>query len=119
MTSSASKKAMKRNAYFWLSYDLGINGDYESIYYWLDYHKARECGDSIAFISEYEYKDDFVKFLKNDLSESISIDKRTRIYVIFKNEKNNMKGKFVFGNRKRSPWAGSALSEEQAADEIE
>ena len=32
----------------WLSYDLGIKGDYAALYIWLDEHKALECGDSIA-----------------------------------------------------------------------
>ncbi|MHB9292468.1 hypothetical protein Holit_01566 [Hollandina sp. SP2] len=32
----------------WLSYDLGIKGDYANLYIWLDEHKALECGDSIA-----------------------------------------------------------------------
>jgi len=32
----------------WLSYDLNIKGDYENLYIWLDAHKAKECGDSMA-----------------------------------------------------------------------
>lgn len=34
----------------WLSYDLGAKGDYDGLYSWLDNHKAKECGDSIAYI---------------------------------------------------------------------
>ena len=34
--------------FIWLSYDLGIGGDYESLYSWLDNHEAKECGDSVA-----------------------------------------------------------------------
>lgn len=26
----------------WISYDLGVQGDYEGLYGWLDTHKARE-----------------------------------------------------------------------------
>ena len=33
----------------WLSYDLGIQGDYESLYQWLDSQGAIERGDSVAF----------------------------------------------------------------------
>ena len=30
----------------WISYDLGIRGDYEGLYAWLDSHRAKECGDA-------------------------------------------------------------------------
>ena len=29
----------------WLSYDLGVDGDYENLYAWLDHKEAKECGD--------------------------------------------------------------------------
>lgn len=32
----------------WISYDLGVQADYDGLYQWLDEHKARECGDSVA-----------------------------------------------------------------------
>ena len=41
----------------WLSYDLGIRGDYESLYAWLDQHNAKECGDSLAFF-KFDYTHD-------------------------------------------------------------
>ena len=28
----------------WISYDLGVRGDYENLYSWLDTHGAKECG---------------------------------------------------------------------------
>lgn len=34
----------------WLSYDLGVNGDYEGMYAWLDNHGAKECGGSVAYL---------------------------------------------------------------------
>lgn len=40
----------------WISYDLGVKGDYEGLYAWLDDHKAIECGDSVAFIN-YSVRD--------------------------------------------------------------
>ena len=30
----------------WISYDLGVRGDYEGLYAWLDSHGAKECGDT-------------------------------------------------------------------------
>ena len=45
------------NKAIWLSYDLGVSGDYEGIYAWLAKHGAKECGDSLAFLN-YEYEHD-------------------------------------------------------------
>ena len=47
--------------FIWLSYDLGIRGDYESLYSWLDDHEAKECGDSVAFLSFLYEKGKFPK----------------------------------------------------------
>jgi hypothetical protein len=33
---------------YWLSFDLGLQGDYDSLYAWLDKQGAQECGDSVA-----------------------------------------------------------------------
>ena len=63
----------------WLSYDLGIKGDYESLYSWLDKQKALECGDSIA------------TFFWEDV-ENIKEDNNT--------------GSFIVGKRKAAPWDG-------------
>jgi len=30
----------------WISYDLGLQGDYPGLYRWLDLHKAKECVNS-------------------------------------------------------------------------
>lgn len=90
----------------WISYDLGVRGDYEGLYTWLDKHKAKECGDSLALLN-YEYADSLLKSLKEDLSNSVRFDKRTRIYVIYRNkDTKKMKGVFIYGGRKSPPWAG-------------
>jgi hypothetical protein len=34
------------NSAVWISYDLGVQADYEGMYAWLDEHQAKECGDS-------------------------------------------------------------------------
>jgi hypothetical protein len=94
----------------WFSYDLGVRGDYESLYQWLDQHEAIECGDSIAFL-RYEYTETndvlFIDKLKSDITESVKLTKYDRIYVIWK-DGPKIRGKFVFGNRKAAPWAGFA-----------
>lgn len=93
----------------WISYDLGIQGDYQSLYAWLDSHSAKECGDSLAVL-QYEYRNDLISELKDDIGKAISVDKRTRIYVIYRDkaDKQKNKGKFIFGNRRTPPWAGCA-----------
>jgi len=100
----------------WISYDLGLKGDYENLYYWLDKHKAKECGSSVAALF-YEYNDDLIRELTKDLKDNINFSKNDRIYVIFRNEENIIKGKFIIGNRKPSPWAGYAETEEGEDEE--
>ena len=92
----------------WLSYDLGVDGDYEGLYYWLDLHNAKECGDSVATL-EFKYEEDLIEELKESLSVSVKIREKDRFYVIYKDELNHqLKGKFIFGKRKVAPWKGYA-----------
>jgi len=32
---------------YWLSFDLGLRGNYELLYAWLDAMEAKECGDNV------------------------------------------------------------------------
>ena len=84
----------------WLSYDLGVNGDYEGLYSWLDSQGAKECGSSVAFL-RYTHDGDLLGALKEDIRTAISLNKRSRIYVIY-----DRKGRYVFGRRKSAPWEG-------------
>lgn len=98
----------------WISYDLGVNGDYESLYSWLDDQDAKECGDSVAFIGKYSYKNDLTKELKEELSSSLKIRSRDRVYLLYKkDDSSNYSGKFIFGNRKASPWEGQGSKRSQ------
>ena len=63
----------------WMSYDLGVKGDYEGLYAWLDDHGAAECGNSVAFL-RYEYSADCLSELKEDIARHVNLDKRDRIY---------------------------------------
>ena len=86
---------------YWLSFDLGLQGDYDSLYGWLDQQQARECGDSVATFQSSKSRDQLTKELKNLLGEK----KNARIYIISKVSG----GKFVLGRRKlRAPWNGYA-----------
>jgi hypothetical protein len=104
---------MAREA-IWLCFDLGVQGDYESLYSWLDGHDARECGDSLAWLS-YDHSGDLVEDLKRDLKAAVAIDRRSRVYVVVL-VGGKIKGKFLFGNRRSAPWTGYAPSEEPAED---
>jgi hypothetical protein len=101
----------------WLCYDLGVKGDYESLYSWLDDHNAKECGDSVAVLN-YECQSDPIEELKRDLEKSVDFAKRDRIYVIWLDERKERKirGRFLIGSRKAAPWAGYG-SHEPVVDE--
>ncbi|HPX76985.1 MAG TPA: hypothetical protein PLW77_10410 [Bacteroidales bacterium] len=93
---------------FWISYDLGLKGDYSGLYTWLDTVKAKECGNGIAFFSK-AYKNDFIEAIKNDIKKFVKLNKTDRVYLIYRdNETKKIKGKFLFGGRKRAPWEGFA-----------
>lgn len=107
---------------YWISYDLGLRGNYDQLYAWLDKQGARECGDSVATFLSKKTRAEIVKDLANvlDLSgEQKSTGSRgtsallygekpigqsPRIYIITMKEG----GKFVFGRRKPAPWTGYA-----------
>jgi hypothetical protein len=102
----SERRSMKKA--IWLSYDLGVRGDYEGLYTWLDEHGAKECGDNLAFVN-YDYQTDMLSELKSELVEAIAPSKRTRIYTIHLDPATKkMKGAFLMGGRKAPPWAGFA-----------
>ncbi len=101
----------------WISYDLGVKGDYEGLFSWLDDHDAKECGNSIAVL-EYDYTDSFVEELQEDLSRNVNFAKHDRIYVILR-EGEKMRGRFLFGKRKAAPWSGYGHQEPQINEEVQ
>lgn len=102
----------------WLSYDLGIRGDYPSLYAWLDKHDAKECGDSFA-VFVYDHDNELEADLLADLRQSIDFNDSGRIYVIFRDrETGNRKGKFLVGGRRAPPWTGYAAHATVEDEEI-
>jgi hypothetical protein len=101
------QKSAKSKNILWIVFDLGVQGDYEGLYRWLDAHDAQECGDNVAFLKEYEHPGDLRDSLKRDLEGSIEINPKTRIYII-REDSGKLKGKFIFGSRKRPAWTGYA-----------
>jgi hypothetical protein len=100
----------------WLSYDLGVRGDYESLYFWLDEHKALECGDSIAtFFWESGNAENIKLEIQESLQNEINFKKTDRVYLVFQKENSNYTGSFIVGKRKSNPWEG--YSRESTADD--
>lgn len=99
----------------WLSFDLGLRGDYEGLFRWLDEHDARECGDNVACFT-YETEGDLQTALKTDLQRSVDITPKSRIYLI-RTEAGKPKGRFLFGSRKKSPWVGYGATVDEGADD--
>ncbi len=99
----------------WLSYDLGISGDYEGLYAWLDDRAARECGDNVAFF-RFAYERVLVEELKEALSAAVTLNNRSRIYAVYRDDEKT-RGKFLFGGRRRPPWEGCGAARDQEDDE--
>src|SRR5271170_2437976 len=67
----------------WMAFDLGVRGDYESLYAWLDEHKALECGDGVAML-KVNFRSDLPTALNSSLKRAgIQIGLRDRIYIIY------------------------------------
>jgi hypothetical protein len=94
----------------WLTYDLGVQGDYKGLYAWLDDHQAVECGNGVSFFNyEYGEKKSFEEQLRNDLKSKVKFESGNRIYIVrhvVEEGKKKLKGSFLIGKRKASPWEG-------------
>ena len=103
----------------WISFDLGITGDYDRLYEWLDEHNAVECGNGFATL-EYEFKNytseyrDLFDELKQDLSRYVEDTPKTRIYVLtLAKGLSTPGGTFIFGKRESNLREGYAQKEEK------
>lgn len=109
----------------WLSYDLGIGGDYPGLYKWLDNHRAIECGDSVAFFFytvDNNKLDQLLDILFKDIDQSVELRSGDRLYVIRRvstDTKSSIKGKFIYGKRKSNPWEGYGDTEPTGSDDGE
>ena len=100
----------------WLHYDLGIRGDYDALYAWLDQHKAKECGDSLA-VFKFSYRRDLQKEITAELERLTQGHSSARFYVIYRDpESNKNKGFFARGGRRASPWEGFSPASTPTAD---
>jgi hypothetical protein len=110
---------MGRNR-IWLSYDLGVDGDYDGLYSWLDRLGAVECGESSAsmvYNRPLRKGHDLVELIRSDLKKNVKLRVRDRVYLIYKKPDGKILGKFLFGSRKAAPWTGYAPAKEGMVDE--
>ena len=101
-----NKKTMMKKAIIWLSYDLGLDGDYNGMYYFLDKYKSKECGDNIGIFS-FQFSKDLPKELMSELRKYVKLRDFDRIYVVSSNENKKVTlAAFLSGKRKIAPWNG-------------
>jgi len=101
----------------WISYDLGLKGDYTGLYTWLDTLQAKECGDSFAFF-QMEDNGDLKQIIKKEIENNVNINKSDRIYIIYLNEKTGKTtGSFICGGRKRAPWEGYSIGSQNVEED--
>ena len=62
--------------FVWVSFDLGVKGDYEGMYAWLDRQKAKECGDSLACFWFEHASSDLLEDMKKGLNASVELDEK-------------------------------------------
>jgi len=100
---------------YWISFDLGLQGDYRPLFEWLDRQDAKEhgdgegaqdCGENVAtFMS-----DKTTVQIQKELSALLSKQKENgRVYLIGRYEGVKYSGRFILGKRRKSPpWKGFA-----------
>lgn len=94
----------------WLSFDLGLKGDYQGIYSWLDKYGAKECSNSLATL-KFSVKKNLVEEIEKEIKKNVRLKEDDRIYLIWKDDENGKaKGRFINGGRKRAPWQGYSQS---------
>lgn len=94
---------------YWLSFDLGLQGDYETLYSWLDKQKAKECGGNVATFVAKKTRDQIVR----ELSSILDLKKKPRIYIV----STKQGGKFIFGHRTLASWTGYAQVSLESGEE--
>ena len=98
---------METEGRVWLSFDLGLSGDYQGLYSWLDDQKAVECGAGTASFIFKANSENLFEEVEKSIHENVRLDGKTRLYLIYKDENTDkFVGRFIFGNRQKEPWTG-------------
>lgn len=91
---------------YWLSFDLGLSGNYDGLYEWLDNANAKECADSTATFATDKTPEDIEAELSKLFELSKQLNERARIYLVAKRG-TRYTGRFILGGRKQqAPWTG-------------
>lgn len=105
---------------YWLSYDLGVGGDYDGLYAWLDDHNAKPCGQSVAFFAYSTKRRDIDRALAEELNESVNLRPGNRLYIVREKEtdgESTIAGTFIYGKRNAAPWEGFGKQSPAQEDE--
>lgn len=94
---------------FWMSYDLGIDGDYDGLYSALDSLNAVECGDSTCSFELDTGKKDLPAAVLAFVKKHAKLRTKDRLYLIWRKDNGSVTGRFIAGKRRRAPWAGYAV----------
>lgn len=95
---------------FWLSYDISLGSDIDSLYRWLDARDAEECGFGIATFKQALHTNDPATEVQELLSQQVKFSRNDRVYLIWKDDETGRnRGKFIIGHRKGAPWKGYAF----------
>jgi len=94
---------------YWLAFDLGLRGNFEELYGWLDTLGARECGENVATFRSTKTREQ----ISQELSSILGTDRNARVYLISMRQG----GKFILGKRKASPWVGYSQQTVEAEEE--
>ena len=94
---------------YWLAFDLGLRGNFEELYGWLDTLGARECGENVATFRSTKTREQ----ISQELSSILGTDRNARVYLISMRQG----GKFILGKRKASPWVGYSQQMAEAEEE--
>jgi hypothetical protein len=97
---------------YWISFDLGLMGDYSHFYEWLDAQNAEECGSGTAAIVSSKSLEEIVGEIRDVLKET----PRARAYLLSKLPDGRFGGKCVMGGRRKAPWAGFAVRASNAVE---
>jgi hypothetical protein len=91
----------------WLSFDLGVKGDYDGLYAWLDSKGAKECGLALAVFT-FVYEKELLSEIFHEIKGSVKLRQKTdRLYLIYLDTAaNKMRGTYLFGKRKTARWKG-------------
>ncbi len=118
MATNSKIPANPKVKQFWLSYDLGIDGDYDNLYRWLDEIGARECGDGLCSfkldVGNLEASEAVLQTIKK---RKVKLRNKDRLYLIWRKPNTFVTGKFIYGQRKNGPWTGYAVRDADIAEE--